>query len=168
MHRCGGWHSHALASQSHGWRQCTLLVRHLMRMLLHACPSGVVLKVEQELRVPGQGSHPGVEVRALKVGHGRKTLLPYGVLVILDREKRDRQCSGSGEVVLTQGGESDMRHQLNAGVGLAVDDGPQPRLHGVEGYHHADLALVHAMGRGQSVMVDRCIPIVAKTDECVV
>jgi hypothetical protein len=71
-------------------------------------------------------------------------------------------------VVLAQGGESDVRHQLNTGDGLAADDGPRPWLHGVEGYHHADLTLVHAMGRGQSAMVDRSVPIVAKTDECVV
>jgi hypothetical protein len=38
-----------------------------------------------------------VEVRALEVGHGRKTLLPYGVLLIPDRKKGDRQCGGSGE-----------------------------------------------------------------------
>jgi hypothetical protein len=43
-----------------------------------------------------------VEVRALEVRHGGKTLLPYGVLLILDRKKRDRQCGGSGEVVLAQ------------------------------------------------------------------
>jgi hypothetical protein len=68
----------------------TLLVRRQTRMLLYACPDGVVLKVEQVLRVPGQRSHPSVEVRALEVGHGRKTLLPYRVLLILDREKHDR------------------------------------------------------------------------------
>jgi hypothetical protein len=56
---------------------------------------------------------------------------------------------GSAAVAdLAQGGESDVRHQINAGVGLAADDGPRPRLRGVEGYHHADLALVHAVGRG--------------------
>jgi hypothetical protein len=60
-----------------------------------------VLQVKQVLRVPGQRSHPGVEVRALKVGHGHKTLLPYGVLLIPDRKKRDRQCGSSGEAVLT-------------------------------------------------------------------
>jgi hypothetical protein len=59
-------------------------------MLLHACPGGIVLKVEQVLRVPSQQSNPGVDVRALEVGHGLKTLLPYGVLLILNREKRDR------------------------------------------------------------------------------
>jgi hypothetical protein len=32
----------------------TLLVRCQTRMLLHACPSSVVLEVEQVLRVPGQ------------------------------------------------------------------------------------------------------------------
>jgi hypothetical protein len=71
-------------------------------------------------------------------------------------------------VVLTQGGESHVRHKLNAGVGLTADDGPRPRLHGVEGYRHADLTLVHAMGRAQSATVDRSIPVVAKTDECVI
>jgi hypothetical protein len=71
-------------------------------------------------------------------------------------------------VVLAQGGESDVRHQLNADVGLAVDEGPRPRLRGVKGYHHTNLALAHAMGHGQSAMVDRSVPIIAMTDECVV
>jgi hypothetical protein len=31
-----------------------------------------------------------MEVRALEVIHGRKALLPYGVLLIPNREKRDR------------------------------------------------------------------------------
>jgi hypothetical protein len=146
----------------------TLLVHRQMRMLLHACPSGVVLKVEQVLCIPGQRSHPDVEVWALEVGYGFKTLLPYGVLLILNREKRDRQCCSSGEVVLTQGGESNVRHQLNAGVGLAADDELRPQLRRVKGYHHADLELVHAVGRGQSATVDRSIPVVGKTDECVV
>jgi hypothetical protein len=112
---------------------------------LHACPGGVMLQVEQVLRVPGQRSHPDVEVRALEVGHGRKMLLPYGVLLIPNRKKRDRQCGGSGEVVLTQRGEGDVRHHLNAGVGLAVDDGSRPRPQRVEGYHHANLAPVQVM-----------------------
>jgi hypothetical protein len=73
-----------------------------MLTLLHACSGGVVLQVEQVLRVPGQRSHPGVEVRALEVGHGRKMLLPYGVLLIPDQKKHDRQCGGSSEVVLTE------------------------------------------------------------------
>jgi hypothetical protein len=50
-----------------------------------------VLKVEQVLRVPSQRSHPSVEVRALEVRHGCMSLLPYGALLIPDREKRDRQ-----------------------------------------------------------------------------
>jgi hypothetical protein len=78
------------------------------------------------------------------------------------------QCGSSGEVVLTQGGESDVRLQLNAVVGLTTDDGPRLRLHGVEGYRHTDLTLVHAMGYGQSATVDRSIPVVAKMDECIV
>jgi hypothetical protein len=41
-----------------------------------------------------------VEVRALEVGHDLKALLPYGVLLILNREKRDRQCRYSCEAIL--------------------------------------------------------------------
>jgi hypothetical protein len=62
-------------------------------------------------------------VRSLEVGHDLQTLFPYRVLLIPNREKRDRQCYNSGEAVLTQGGESDVRHHLNAGVGLVADDG---------------------------------------------
>jgi hypothetical protein len=139
-----------------------------MRMLLYTCPSGVVLQVEQVLRIPGQRSHPGVEVRALEVGHGRKTLLPYGVLLIPDRKECDRQHGGSGEAVLTQRGEGDVRHHLNAGVGLAVDDGPRPWPRRVEGYRHANLAPIQVVDPGQSATVDWSVPVVAKMDECVV
>jgi hypothetical protein len=55
-----------------------------------------------------------------------------------------------------------VRHQLNTGVGLAADDGPRPQN------HHADLALVHAVGCGQSALVDRCVPVVAMMDECII
>jgi hypothetical protein len=102
----------------------TLLVRHQTRTLLPCCPSSVVLEVEQVLHVLGQRSHSGVEVRALEVGHDIKTLLPYGVLLILNREMCVRQCCSRGEAVLAQGGERHVRHQLNAGVGLTADDGP--------------------------------------------
>jgi hypothetical protein len=95
-------------------------------------------------------------------------LLPYGVLQILNQVKHYWQCGSSGEVVLAQGGESDVRLQLNASVGLTTDDGPRLRLRGVEGYRHTDLTLVHAMGYGQSATVDRSIPVVAKMDECIV
>jgi hypothetical protein len=145
-----------------------LLIRRQMRMLLLGCPHGVVLEVEQVLCILGQRSHPGVEMRALEVRHSLTTLLPYGVLLIPNQEKRDRQCYSSGEVVLAQGGESDVRHQLNAGVGLTANDGPRPRLRGVEGYHHVDLALVQVVGCGQSATVDRSVPVIAKTDECIV
>jgi hypothetical protein len=151
-----------------GGSSCTVLVRRQTRTPLHACPGSVVLNVEHVLRISGQRSHPVVEVRALEVGHGLKMLLPYGVPLILNRKKRDRQCCSSDEVVLAQGGESNVRHQLNTGVGLAADDGPRPRLRGVEGFCHTDLALVHAVGCGQSATVDRSVPIVAKTNECVV
>jgi hypothetical protein len=106
------------------------------------------------LRVFGQRSHPDAEVRTLEVGHGLHTLLPYGVLLILNREKHDTQCCYSGEVVLAQGDEGDVRHPLNTGIGLAVDDVPRSLLCGVEWYRHANLAPVQAMGHGQSAMVD--------------
>jgi hypothetical protein len=61
-----------------------------MRTLLHPRPGGVMLEVEQVLHVPGQQSHPGVEVQALEVGHDLKALLPYRVLLIPNWEKRDR------------------------------------------------------------------------------
>jgi hypothetical protein len=146
----------------------TLLVWCQTRTLLPGCPRDVVLEVEQVLCVLGQRSHPDVEVRALEVVHSLRTLLPYRVLLIPNQEKRDRQCSSSGEAVHAKGGENDVRHQLNTGVGLAANDGPRPRLRGVEGYRHADLALVLAVGYGQSATVDRSILIVIKTDECIV
>jgi hypothetical protein len=102
----------------------TVFVCRQMRMLLPGCPHDVVLEVEQVLCVLGQRSHPGVEVRALEVRHSLKMLPPYGVLLIPNREKHNRQCCSNGEAVLSQGGESDVRHQLNAGVRLAADDGP--------------------------------------------
>jgi hypothetical protein len=58
-----------------------------------------VLEVKQVLRVPGQLCHPDVELRALEVRHSLKVLLPYGVLLIPNQEKRDRQCCSSGEAV---------------------------------------------------------------------
>jgi hypothetical protein len=95
-------------------------------------------------------------------------VLPCRVLLILNQEKCDRQCCSSSAAVLEQGGESHVHHQLNASVGLDADDGPRPRLHGVKGYRHADLTLVHVMGRGQSATVDQSVPVIAKTDECIV
>jgi hypothetical protein len=102
----------------------TLLVRRQMCTLLHAYPVSVVLKVEQVLCVPSQQSHPSMLVRALEVRHSRKMLLPYGVLLILDQKKLDRQCDISGEAVLSQRGESDVRHHLHADVRLPADDRP--------------------------------------------
>jgi hypothetical protein len=109
-----------------------------------------------------------VEVRALEIGHSCKTLLPYGVLLILDQKKRDRQCGGSGEAVLSQRGEGDVRHHLNAGVRLTADDGSRPRPRRLEGYHHTNLAPVQVVDPRQPATVDRSVPVVVKTDECVV
>jgi hypothetical protein len=146
----------------------TLLVRCQTRTLLHAYPGSVVLKVEHVLHVPGQRSHPGKEVRALEVRHGLKMLLPYGVLLIPNQKKRDRQCCSSGEAVLAHRGVSDVCHHLNTGVRLSADDGPRPWLRRVEGYHHTNLAHVQVVDPGQSATVDGSVPVVALTDECIV
>jgi hypothetical protein len=123
----------------------TLLVRCQTHTMLHACPGSVVLEVEQVLCILGQRSHPSMEVRALDVRHNLKALLPYGVLLILNREKHDRWCCSGGEAVLTQGGESNVRHHINASVGLVAKVEPRPWLCGVKGYHHIDLAPVQAV-----------------------
>jgi hypothetical protein len=114
--------------------------------LLHASPGGVVLQVEQVLHVLGHCSHPDAEVGALEVRHGLKALLPYRVLLILNREKRDRQCCCSGEAALTQGGEGNVCHHIDGSVGLSANNGSRPRLYGVDGYHHTNFAHVRAMG----------------------
>jgi hypothetical protein len=87
-------------SISRGGGSGTLLVCRQTRTLLHACPGSVVLEVEHVLCVPSQRSLPGMEVRALEVRHSLKALLPYGVFLILNQEKHDRQCCSSDEAVL--------------------------------------------------------------------
>jgi hypothetical protein len=72
------------------------------------------------------------------------------------------------EAFLAQGGESDVRHHLNAGVGLTADDGPRPWLRRVEGHRHANLAPVQVVDPGQSAVVDWSVPVIAKMDECIV
>jgi hypothetical protein len=145
-----------------------LLICRQTHTLLHNHSGGVVLEVEHILHVPGQQSHPGLEVRALEVKRGLQGLLPYGVLLIPNREKRDRQCCCSGKAVLARGGEGDVHHHVNTGVGLAAGDRPRPRLRGVEGYHHAKLTPIQAVGHGQSVMVDQSVPVAAKMEECII
>jgi hypothetical protein len=83
----------------------TLLVRRQTRTLLPACPGGVVLEVEHVLHIPGQRSHPGVEVRALEVRHGLNSLLPYRVLLILNREKH----VGSAAVAVRRSSHREVR-----------------------------------------------------------
>jgi hypothetical protein len=151
-------------------RRCggVLLVCCQTHTLLHDGPGGVVLEVEQLLRIPSQLSHPSMEVRALEVRHGLNVLLPYGVLLIPNWEKRDRQCRCSCEAVLALGGEGDVRHYLNTGIWLAADVGPWLWVHGVKGYDHANLTPDQVVNPGQSATVDRSNSIVAKTDECIV
>jgi hypothetical protein len=145
-----------------------LLIHCQKCTLLHANMGSALLKVEQVLQVLGQQSCLGAEVRVPTVRRGLKALLLHGVLQILYRKKGGRQCCYSGEVALAQVSESGMRHHLNGGVGLTGDDGPRPRLRGVNGYRHTGLAHVHAVGHGQPTTVDQGISLVAETDECVI
>jgi hypothetical protein len=66
----------------------------------------VVLQVEQVPHVLSHCSPTGAEVWALEVGHGREALLPLRILLIVDREERDRHDGGGSEAALTQGAES--------------------------------------------------------------
>jgi hypothetical protein len=138
------------------------------QMLLDDGPGDVVLQVEQVLRVLGHLSHTGMEVGALGVGHGHKALLPHRFLLIMNQEERDRHLDGDGEMALIQGGEGDECCLLDGVVELTVDDGPHPWVHGVEGYHQADLPHIQAMGRRQATVVERVVPVVVETTECVV
>jgi hypothetical protein len=65
--------------------------------LLHDSYGGVVLQVEQVLRILGHRSHANIEVRALEVRHSLKALLPHGIFLILNQEKRDRHRFSSGK-----------------------------------------------------------------------
>jgi hypothetical protein len=112
-----------------------LIICSQMHMLLHDGSGRVMLQVEQVLGVLDHCSHVGIQVRALEVGHGLKALLPHGIFLIPNWEKRDRHHCGSGKATLTQRGECDVCHLLDGGVGLAADDGSHPRLHQVEGYN---------------------------------
>jgi hypothetical protein len=145
-----------------------LLKRVQVQTMLDDGPGGAVLHVEHVPRVLGQCCHAGMEVRALGVGHGLKTLLPHGILQIMNQEERDWHCGGVGEVALTQGGECDLCRLLDGLIQLDADDGCHPRLHRVEGYHHTDLTLVVAMGHRYATAVNRNVPIVAELEECVV
>jgi hypothetical protein len=61
-----------------------------------------MLQDEQVPRVLGHHCPTGVKVWALEVGHGLEALLPHMVLLIMDREERERHVGGGGEAVLTQ------------------------------------------------------------------
>jgi hypothetical protein len=62
---------------------------------------GVLLQVEHVLCVLSHRSHASMEVRALWVSHVLKTLPPHGLLLLTDREQRDRHHDGVIEAGLT-------------------------------------------------------------------
>jgi hypothetical protein len=127
-----------------------------------------VLQVEQVLHILGHRSHAAIEVRAVEVRHVLQVLLPHGIFLIPNGEKRDGHHGGSGEAALTQGGECDACRLLDCGVRLAANNSSCPRLHWVEGYRNAGLAYVQAINHRQAAVVDRNFPIVAEANECVV
>jgi hypothetical protein len=132
-----------------------LLKRAQVQTLLDDGPDSSDLQVKHVLCIPDQCSHAGIEVRALRVGHGLKMLLPHRVLLVMNRKESDWHPCSVGEAALTQGGECDLCRLLNGLIQLNPDDGCHPWLHWVEGYRHA-------------TAVDRNIPIVAELAECVV
>jgi hypothetical protein len=139
-----------------------------VQTLLDDGPDSVGLQVKHALCIASQRSHASVEVRALRVGHGLKTLLPHRIVLVTDRKERDWHRDGVSEAALTQGGECDLCRLLDGLIQLDSNDGCHPRLHRVEGYHHVDLALVLAMCHRHATTVDRSAPVVAELAECVV
>jgi hypothetical protein len=145
-----------------------LLKRARVKKLPNDGPASAGLQVKHVLCIPSQCSHASVEVRALGVGHGLKTLLPHRILLVTDRKDHDWHRGGVGEAALTQGGECDLCPLLDGLIQLDPDDGCHPQLRRVEGYHHVDLTLVLAMGHRHATVVDRSVPVVAELVECVV
>jgi hypothetical protein len=145
-----------------------LLKRARVQTLLDDGPDSADLQVKHVLRVSGKRIHAGMEVRALGVGHGLKTLLPHRILLVTNQKERDWHRGGVGEVALTQGGECDLCRLLNGLIQLDPDDSCHPQLRRVEGYHHVDHALVLAMGHRHATTVDRNVPVIALLAECIV
>jgi hypothetical protein len=100
-----------------------------------------------------------VEVRTLGVGYDLKTLLPHGVSLITSQEQCDWHRGGVSEAAPTQGSEGDLCRLLDSVIYLNANDGCYPWLRRVEGYSHADLALVHTMDHRHASLVDRNIPL---------
>jgi hypothetical protein len=90
-----------------------LLKRAQVQMLLDDGPDSASLQVKHVLRVLGQCSHAGVEVRALGVGHGLTTLVPHRILLVTNRKERNWHRGGVGEAALTQRGECDLCQLLD-------------------------------------------------------
>jgi hypothetical protein len=142
-----------------------LLKRARVQTLPNDGPASAGLQVKHVLCIPSQRTHASMEVRALGVGHGLKTLLPHMILLVTDQKECDWQRGGVGEAALTQGGECDLCRLLDGLIQLDPDDGCHPWLCQVEGYHHVDLALVLPMGHRHATTVDRSVPVVAELVE---
>jgi hypothetical protein len=132
-----------------------------VQTLLDDGPGSAGLQIEHVLRVPSQRSHAGVEVRALGVGNGLKTLLPHRILLVTNRKEHDWHRGSVSEAALTQGGECVLCCLLDGLIQLDPDDGCHPWLYRVEWYHHCDLTLVLAMGHRHATVVDKSVPVVA-------
>jgi hypothetical protein len=139
-----------------------LLKQARVQTLLDDGPGSASMQVKHVLHVPGQRSHADVEVRALRVGHGLKTLLSHMILLVTNRKELNWHRGGVGEAALPQGGECDLCRLLDGLIQLDPDDGCYPRLCWVEGYHHIDLTLVLAMDHRHVTTVDKNVPVLAE------
>jgi hypothetical protein len=149
-------------------------VRHegsLLKVRVQTCTllgddyGGVVLQVEQVSHVLGQVQALEAELRAGNITHGLVVLLWQGLLLIMNREECKWFVGSDSEAVLTQRGESHMRHLLDGVVYLVADDGSPPRCCRVEGYLHPDLTSAQAAGLIQTAAVGGYRPVVAESDK---
>jgi hypothetical protein len=126
-----------------------------------------VLEVEQVPHVLGHLCPTGTETWALEVAHGLEALLPLGILLVVDRNKRGRHVDGGGEAVLTQRSEDHVCHLLDGVVNLSTGDDSRSRHHGVEGYLHPNLTHIQAMGLKGAAMIEGDRLIVVEAEECI-
>jgi hypothetical protein len=108
------------------------------------------------------------EVKTLWVGHDLKTLLPHGILLLMNREECDRHRDSVVEAALIEGGEGDVCCMLDSLIQLDADNSCSPWLYQAEGYHHANLTPVLTMGHRHVTTVNRNVPVVAEVDECII
>jgi hypothetical protein len=104
-----------------------------------------VLQVKQVPHELGHLRLISAEVQAGEVAHGLQALSPLGLILIPNREERDRRICCAGEAVLTKCGEGDVCHLLDHIVNLIPNDGSLPWHRGIDRYLHLDLTDIQAV-----------------------